>query len=220
MGRGSTLRRAFYRAPADQVAPLLLNKLLIVTDGRAGRIVEVEAYGGGDDPASHAYRGVTPRNQVMFADPGMLYVYLSYGVHWCANAVCGPAGEASAVLIRALEPVRGVELMRATRPEPRSPRRPRSTSDRDLCRGPGRLCRALGVDGTANGVDLTATGSAVRIVDDGIPPPERPATSGRIGITKGTEREWRFAVPDHPCVSGPPPWERPGIASPSKPISN
>jgi DNA-3-methyladenine glycosylase len=172
------------------VAPWLLNKVLVRGD-RAGRIVEVEAYHGADDPASHAYRGLTPRTAVMFGPPGRLYVYFTYGMHWCANVVCGPEGEAAAVLIRALAPTAGLAAMRAARPAARR--------ERDLCNGPAKLCQALGITGSDNGADLLAidvvsgTGM-VHLVDDGTPPPRRPARGTRIGIKEATERRWRFWV--------------------------
>ncbi len=184
------LPRDFYQAPADQVAPLLLNKLLAGPDGRAGRIVEVEAYAG-DDPASHAVRGRTARNATMFGPAGHLYVYLTYGMHWCANAVCGETGDGTAVLLRALEPVAGLERMRLARPAARS--------DRDLCRGPARLAQALGIDGAADGTDLVA--GPFRILDDGTPPPARPVATTRIGISRAVEVPWRWYVADSRYVS-------------------
>ena len=192
------LARTFYEGSPLVVAPLLLNKLLVTADGRAGRIVEVEAYWGAQDPASHAFRGQTPRNATMFLRGGHLYVYRSYGMHWCANVVCGPAGEAQAVLLRALEPVSGVDLMRAARW-----RAQRRQDDRDLCRGPGRLCEALGIDKTHDGEDLTARAARVWVADDGVPPPEAAAGSARVGISVGTDLPWRFALAGHPCLSRP-----------------
>jgi DNA-3-methyladenine glycosylase len=179
------------------VAPLLLNRLVVAADGRAGRIIEVEAYQGAEDPASHAFRGLTPRNAIMFGPAGHLYVYFSYGVHWCANVVTGPAGSASAVLLRALEPVAGLEGMRAARW-----REQKRRSDRDLCRGPGRLTEALGIDRHANGIDLLDPASPVRLVDDGTVPPAVPGRSTRIGISAAQERMWRFFVPGHNGLSG------------------
>jgi DNA-3-methyladenine glycosylase len=182
------------------IAPWLLNKVLVRGE-RAGRIVEVEAYHGANDAASHAYRGETRRTAVMFGPPGFLYVYFTYGMHWCANVVCGPDGEAAAVLIRALAPTAGFEAMRAARPAARR--------DRDLCSGPAKLCQALGITGTDNGTDLLAPapasgrrrGAGVRLLDDGTPPPRRPGRGRRIGIKEATEHRWRFWVPGDPNVS-------------------
>jgi len=202
MGGGSRrparLTREFYEDSPLVVAPRLLNKLLVTADGRAGRIVEVEAYWGAQDPASHAYRGRTPRNATMFLAGGHLYVYMSYGMHWCANVVCGPEGEAQAVLLRALEPVRGLDLMRAARW-----RGQRRQDDRDLCRGPGRLCQALGIDRAYDGVDLTRRSAAAWVADDGVAPPDSPVGSARVGISAGTDLPWRFAVAGHQCLSRP-----------------
>jgi DNA-3-methyladenine glycosylase len=185
------------------VARFLLHKVLQVGE-RSGRIVEVEAYHGALDAASHAFRGRTPRNEVMFGPPGFLYVYFTYGMHWCANVVCGPEGEAAAVLVRALEPLTGLEAMRAARPAARR--------DRDLCNGPAKLCQALGITGEQNGTDLlrpgraarAATGSgpgAVRLLSDGTPPPARPARGVRIGISAAADKPWRFWVRGSPFVS-------------------
>jgi len=168
------------------VAPWLLNKVL-ARGPRAGRIVEVEAYKGKQDAASHAYGGLTRRTEVMFGPPGHLYVYFTYGMHWCANVVCGPEGLAAAVLIRALVPLRGVEQMRLARVAARR--------DRDLCNGPAKLCQALGITGADNGADLLARPgriAGVRLVDDGMAPPERPAQGLRIGISVAKEEPWRF----------------------------
>jgi DNA-3-methyladenine glycosylase len=189
------------------VAPWLLNKVLARGE-RAGRIVEVEAYHGANDAASHAYRGLTPRTAVMFGPPGFLYVYFTYGMHWCANVVCGPEGEAAAVLIRALAPLTGVDEMWEARPAARL--------ERDLCNGPAKLCQALGITDADSGADLLAarrraragtpaaggTG-AVRLLDDGTPPPRRPGRGTRIGIREATEKRWRFWVPGDPSVSRP-----------------
>ena len=112
---GKQLGREFFAGDARGVAPALVGKLLVRADGRAARLVEIEAYGGRDDPGSHAFRGPTPRAGIMFGPPGRLYVYFSYGMHWCANVVCGPEGSASAVLLRAAQPVAGVALMERSR---------------------------------------------------------------------------------------------------------
>jgi DNA-3-methyladenine glycosylase len=189
---GKVLPRAFYARDSREVAPLLLNKLLESADGRAGRIVEVEAYCGALDEAAHTFRGKTARNAAMFGPPGHLYVYFTYGMHWCCNAVCG-AGEGWAVLIRALEPVAGLEAMRALR----------GTSDRDLCRGPARLTQAFGITGEEDGVDLVRGPSRLRITDDGHAPPGKAHVSARIGISKARDFPWRWSVPDNRFVSGP-----------------
>ncbi len=141
------MKRADLLGDPVDVGPWLLNKVLAKGD-RAGRIVEVEAYKGSVDPASHAYRGKTVRTAVMFGPPGFLYVYFTYGMHWCANVVTGPEGEASALLIRALAPLRGVDEMRLSRVAARR--------DRDLCNGPAKLCQALGITGAESGTDLLA----------------------------------------------------------------
>jgi DNA-3-methyladenine glycosylase len=186
-----TVERSDLDGDPVALAPWLLGKVLQRGD-RAGRIVEVEAYRGERDAASHAYRGLTPRTTVMFGPPGFLYVYFTYGMHWCANVVCGPDGEAGAVLIRALAPLEGIEEMRRARPAARV--------DRDLTSGPAKLCQALGITGEDNGTDLLGVGP-VRLVDDGTPPPKRPARGPRIGIRVATEKRWRFWVVGEPNVS-------------------
>jgi DNA-3-methyladenine glycosylase len=192
--RGRRLGAGFYRRDPLAVAPELLNKVLVHGD-RAGRIVEVEAYRGSDDPASHAYRGPTPRTEVMFDPPGHLYVYFSYGMHWCANVVAHERGLAGAVLLRALAPERGVDAMRAARPRAR-----RSV---DVANGPAKLCQALGIDGRQNGVDLVHAQAGLTVVDDGMAPPLAPAVGPRVGISVAIDRPWRFAVPGDPHRSRP-----------------
>ena len=194
MTRARRLSRAFYRRDPLVVAPELLNKVL-VHGGVAGRIVEVEAYLGRDDPASHAYRGPTARNTAMFGPAGGLYVYFTYGMHWCANAVCNPHGDAGAVLLRALAPVRGVDKMRA--------RRPKARVERDLCSGPAKLCQALAIDGSLDGADLVRRDRGIAIVDDGSDPPAAPGVGPRIGISVAQDRPWRWWVPADPNVSRP-----------------
>lgn len=188
------LGRRFYGRDPREVAPELLGKVL-VRGRRAARIVEVEAYCGAEDPGSHAYRGQTRRNATMFGPPGLLYVYFTYGMHWCANAVCGREGEGVAVLLRAAEPLRGLEEMRALRPAARR--------DRDLLAGPARLCQAFGVDGDDDGADLVRTGRGITIVDDGTPPPDVPAISTRIGLTAGADLPWRWCTPGSRHLSKP-----------------
>jgi DNA-3-methyladenine glycosylase len=173
------------------VAVDLLGKLLVHGE-RVGRIVEVEAYRGLSDPASHSFRGPTRRNATMFGPAGHLYVYRSYGIHWCANASCG---DGNAVLVRALEPVDGIEAMRASRGDPRR--------DRDLCSGPGKLCQALGIHGELDGADLVTGEQGVAIVSDGTPPPPDPVRTPRIGISVAVDELLRFHVPGDPNVSRP-----------------
>lgn len=189
---GTVLPRAFYRRSSLEVAPDLLNKVL-VAGGRSGRVVEVEAYLGPDDPASHAFRGPTLRNQVMFGPPGHLYVYFSYGVHWCANVVCGDEGEGTAVLLRALAPLGGQEAMFAARAAARRPR--------DLCSGPGKLTQALGLGREHDGADLVTGDRGVQMVDDGAPPPPAPVVAPRVGISVAVDRPWRWYVAGDPNVS-------------------
>ncbi|MDX6359115.1 MAG: DNA-3-methyladenine glycosylase [Nocardioidaceae bacterium] len=175
--------------PVLEVAPRLLGSLL-----RSGevtcRITEVEAYDGSGDPGSQAFRGPTPRNEVMFGPPGRLYVYFTYGMHFCCNVVCGPEGTASAVLLRAGEVVDGLELARS--------RRPAARHDRDLARGPARLCQALGIGADANGHDLTEV--PLTLVPAG--QPVGPVLTGpRVGLRPAAERPWRFWIADDPTVS-------------------
>jgi DNA-3-methyladenine glycosylase len=173
-------------ASVTEAAPALLGWTLLL-DGVGGRIVEVEAYGP-DDPASHSYRGRTGRNAVMFGPAGRLYVYRSYGIHWCANVVCGADGVGAAVLLRALEPTHGLEVMSARRG---------GVPARLLCAGPGRLTQALGIHGAHDGALLDRPPFALL-------PPEEPVAweaTQRIGITQGAEREWRYVLRGTPWAS-------------------
>jgi DNA-3-methyladenine glycosylase len=175
--------------PVLEVAPRLLGAVLRHGDV-ACRLTEVEAYDGAGDPGSHAFRGRTPRNEVMFGPPGRLYVYFTYGMHWCCNVVCGPEGAASAVLLRAGEITEGLDVART--------RRTAARGDRELARGPARLCQALGIDSAHNGHDLsvppltlTPAGSPARAV----------VTGPRVGLRQASDRPWRFWLPDEPTVS-------------------
>ena len=184
-----------------QVAPALLGGLLRV-GGAAVRITEVEAYAGlGADPGSHAHRSRTPRNEVMFGPPGRAYVYFTYGMHWCLNVVTGPVGQASAVLLRAAAVTDGLAAARARRP---------GTSDRDLCRGPARLTKTLGITGEMNGIDLFAADSPVRLVLPSAPPdPGLLQVGPRVGVAgEGAQTPWRFWLAGEPTVSA----YRPAVA--------
>jgi DNA-3-methyladenine glycosylase len=177
--------------PVEVVAPRLLNAV-IHGHGVSIRLTEVEAYGGlGSDPSSHAHRR-TRRSEIMFGPPGRLYVYFTYGMHWCANVVSGPTGMASAVLLRAGEVTAGLELAQ----ERRGDRVP----VKDLARGPARLAQALQLDGAANGLDLLDSGSPVTLTmgDEATAFKIGP----RIGLSKEVERPWRFWLPGEPTVSG------------------
>lgn len=194
MARRRRLSRAFYARDPRLVAPELLGKVLVHGEMTA-RIVEVEAYCGAEDPGSHAYRGMTKRNATMFGPAGRLYVYFTYGMHWCANVVCGEEGSGVAVLLRAAVPMSGLDEMRT--------RRPKAQRDRDLLRGPARLCQAFGLDGAFDGTDLPTAAMGVTIADDGTPPPEAPAVGTRIGLSSGADLPWRWCVPGEAHLSRP-----------------
>lgn len=187
------LERGFFQRDPVRVAPELLNKVLATADGRMGRIVEVEAYCGSRDPAAHSFRGKTGRNATMFGTPGHLYVYFTYGMHFCANAVCWDEEPGMGVLIRALEPVAGIEKMRKARGDLQALPL--------LCSGPGRLCQALGIDRTWDGTDLVSANAGIGLFDDGAMPPAVPGVSPRIGISRATDHLWRWFVADSPHLS-------------------
>ena len=185
--------RSRLSGPSLAVAPTLLGAVLRheTSEGTvAVRLTEVEAYAGADDPGSHAFRGPTARNRVMFGPAGRLYVYFTYGMHHCCNVVVGEEGTASAVLLRAGAVVDGLELARS--------RRPRAT-DRDLARGPARLCNALGIDGRQNGAELASGPLTLRLTD---PPATRDVERGpRVGLREAADHPWRFWLRDEPTVS-------------------
>ena len=174
-------------------APFLLGAELRVGTA-AVRLTEVEAYGGADDPGSHAHRGRTPRNASMFERPGVLYVYLVYGMHHCANVAVGPEGRGGALLLRAGEVVTGLAEVRE--------RRGSGVPDRDLARGPGRLCAALGIDRGQDGWDLLGEGPGPRLVlPGGAPGGDRLRSGPRVGLRAAPERPWRFWLDGEPTVS-------------------
>jgi DNA-3-methyladenine glycosylase len=196
--RAATLPVAFFARPADLVARELIGTEVVSTlDGQTatGRIVETEAYLGYDDPASHGYRHRRhAQNEALYGPAGTWYVYLSYGMHWCANLVCGAIGQASAVLLRALEPVAGLEVMRERRG---------GASDRLLCSGPGRLCQALGMTKDQDGQTMRRSGVTVRAAREPLSVPV--ARAPRIGITKASDWPLRFALEGSPWLSRPLP---------------
>jgi DNA-3-methyladenine glycosylase len=199
-GSLASLPRSFYARPTLDVLDDILGKVLVhETRGRitAGAIVEVEAYIGEDDPACHAAPGPTKRNAPLYGAPGHAYVYLNYGLHYLVNAVTEDEGRPAAILIRALEPLEGLDVMRRRRARLRTAAR--SIPNADLCRGPGNLTVALGISLRQNRLDLVH--SALRIEDRGVTvgPLVR---SSRIGIRVGTDRLWRCHVRGHPSVSG------------------
>jgi DNA-3-methyladenine glycosylase len=196
------LPQAYYLRSTLLVAQDLLGKVMVRRSRAAtfmARIVETEAYLGTQDPASHAFRGMTKRNEVMFGIGGHLYVYFTYGMHYCCNVVTEEEGIGHAVLIRALEPLRGLRVMARNRGIRLPAKKDRVTKDQ-LCSGPAKLCQALGITGKDNGADLC--GSAIWISED-LDQHVHPAiaTSTRVGITEGTGLNWRFFVKDSPFVS-------------------
>ncbi len=183
--------RALLERPVLEVAPSLLGCVL-VNGPVAVRLTEVEAYDGADDPGSHAFRGRTARNAVMFGPAGHVYVYFTYGMHWCANLVCGPSGRASAVLLRAGEVVAGVEVARS--------RRPSARREHELARGPARLASALGLGGGDNGADVCDTAAPLQL-QPATSPVGRVLTGPRVGLSRAAERPWRFWLDGDPTVS-------------------
>ena len=207
----SRLTRAFFARPVLEVAPELLG-CTVSHAGVTVRLTEVEAYGGADDPGSHAFRGQTPRTQVMFGEPGGLYVYFTYGMHWCANLVCGSAGAASAVLMRAGEVVGGMDLARSRRA---------GVIARDLARGPARLAMTLALNRDQNGIDTTSADSPL-VTRAPVRGPSAAAivrSGPRVGISgpggDGATYPWRFWLEGEPTVSV----YRPGKVRPPKPAA-
>jgi DNA-3-methyladenine glycosylase len=185
---GRLLTRKFFARSVHDVAPDLIGATLLV-DGVGGIITEVEAYHH-TEPAAHSFNGPTPRNMVMFGPPGFLYVYRSYGIHWCMNFVCEKEGSASAVLIRALEPTHGIPAMR---------RRRKLHDERTLCSGPGKLCEAMAVSDKLNTLPLDAPPLAIH-ARTGKP---EIASGPRIGITKAVELPWRYGLKGSKFLSKP-----------------
>jgi len=194
---GAPLSTAFYDRPTEHVARDLLGAMLQCTTPEGvtrGRIVETEAYIGPEDPACHAAAGLTRRTRHLFGPPGMSYVYLIYGMYWCFNAVTRERGHGAAVLVRAVAPIDGIELMRA--------RRPKARTDRDLTNGPGKLCLAMGIDGAMDGASLRDGPVVIRA---GEPVPDQEViVTPRIGIVKAADWPLRYFVRDDPFVSKTP----------------
>lgn len=193
------LSREFYTRPVLKVAPELLGKILVKNErGKilAGRIVEVEAYDGKIDQAAHTYKGKTKRNEVMFREGGYFYVYFTYGIHHCCNVVTGKEGHGEAVLLRAIEPLKGIGTMAYRR---FSKRKIDGIQLLNLTNGPGKICEAFALNRTHSGLDLT--GNRVFIVDAPIIKKSEIGISKRIGITKSTDLPWRFFIKDSPFLS-------------------
>jgi DNA-3-methyladenine glycosylase len=181
-----TIHRSFFQRTPAEVAHDMIGMIILV-DNVGGIVIETEAYDR-DDPASHSFKGRTARNASMFGPPGHVYVYRSYGLHWCLNVVCGAEPLGSAVLIRALEPTAGIHIMRERR----------GTQDvRKLCSGPGRLCQALGVTGALDGCPLDQPPFTI----EGRPEKPRVIAGRRVGITRGVETPWRFSLSGSPFLS-------------------
>jgi len=224
---GGLLPRGFFGGSSLEVAPRLLGCVLEHETGEglvAVMLTEVEAYDGAHDPASHAYRGRTGRNAVMFGEPGHAYVYFTYGMHFCVNLVCRPAGTASAVLLRAGRVIQGVPLAAARRAAGRNGAGPGVVSpavERDLARGPARLCQALGIDRGQDGADACDAASPLRIrpapeASSGQPAPD-VSRGPRVGISAAADRPWRFWLTGDPTVSAYRPYApraRPKVISP------
>jgi len=186
------LKRKFYDRPTLRVAKDLLGKYVVVKYGKkilSGKIVEAEAYIGSGDPACHAHRGMTPRNRVMFGPPGHAYIYFTYGMYHCLNLVTEKEGFPAAVLIRAIEPVQGLDLMMKRR---------KTKKMKNLTSGPGKLCQALGLDRSLNGADLC---SEVIWVEDRKEKTGKIESTSRVGVTNGKNKKWRFYISDSEFVS-------------------
>lgn len=187
------LSTSFYRRHPAEVARDLLGKILVYEseDGICqGKIVETEAYHQ-SDPASHTYRGMTPRNAVMFGEPGHAYVYFTYGMHYCLNTAAAEAGTGAGVLLRAVEPLRGIEIMQARR---------RTTIPTNLCSGPGKLTQAFGITAAHNGISLFSPPLFILDAHQELRS-EQIVAAPRVGITKATEKPWRFYIKDNKYIS-------------------
>jgi len=201
---GGRLGAAFFERSVHDVARDLIGCRLLYA-GCGGTIVETESYER-DDPACHAYVGLTPRTETLFGPPGRAYVYLSYGIHSLLNFVAEPEGDAAAVLIRALEPTAGLDEMRARRGGLGAPTADEPPRNVDLCSGPGKLTQALGVGLADNGADLSRDPFLIAAPEEGAHP--AVVAGPRIGITKAVERPWRFCAAGSPYVSRPRPSPR------------
>ncbi len=194
-----TLKRGFYTRNLLFVARELLGKIIVKKSGSkilSGKIVEVEAYHGDYDQASHAYKGKTKRNEVMFNEGGYFYVYFTYGAHFCANVVVGKKGKGIAVLIRALEPVEGIDVMIKNR---FGGKLIHEKENYNLTNGPGKLCKAFGINKNHNGTDLI--GNEIYILDQPKLRSNEIGVSKRIGITRSVDLQWRFFIKDNSFVS-------------------